>query len=76
MDNVLLADTVDFRAGAVFSGLSKSSSKNLLKETSMPVTKDLPPKKVHSFIKKYLKRKGTLFNPLIDRRQLNRSYYN
>ena len=65
------AEILDFASEAVFSGLSKSARKNLLKETSVPALPELQPKKVDAFIKKYLKRKGTNFNPIMDRRQLN-----
>ena len=65
------AEILDFASEAVFSGLSKSARKNLLKETPVPALPELQPKKVDAFIKKYLKRKGTNFNPIMDRRQLN-----
>ena len=42
-----------------------------MQETPVPFHADLQAKQVDSFIKKYLKRKGTNFNPLMDRRQLN-----
>lgn len=56
---------------AAFKGLSKSERKNVLKESPVPFHADLRPKKVDSFVKKYLKRKGINFNPVMDRRQLN-----
>ena len=43
----------------------------MMKESPVPSHADLRPKKVDSFVKKYLKRKGTTFNPVMDRRQLN-----
>ena len=43
----------------------------MLKDTPGPSDADLRPKKVDSFVKKYLKRNGTTFNPIIDRRQMN-----
>ena len=65
------AESLDFASQAVFSGISKSARKNLLKETPVPALPELQPKKVDAFIKIYLKRKGTNFNPNMDRRQLN-----
>ena len=62
---------VDFAAEAAFQGLSKSVRKNMLKDSPVPFHNDLRPKKVDSFVKKYLKRKGINFNPAMDRRQLN-----
>ena len=69
--NKLPTEVVNFTTEAFFSGLSKSTRKNVLQETPVPFHADLQPKQVDSFIKKYLKRKGTNFNPLMDRRQLN-----
>ncbi len=78
--NEIPTEVLDFATEAVFSGLSKSTRKNVLRETPVPIHADLQPKQVDSFIKKYLKRKGnkfqsnkfeTNFNPLMDRRQLN-----
>ena len=52
--------------------LPKNRLERLLKDTPIPFHSDLRPKKVDSFVKKYdLKRKGTTFNPVMDRRQLN-----
>ena len=69
--NKLPTEVVNFTTEVVFSGLSKSTRKNVLQETPVPFHADLQPKQVDSFIKKYLKRKGTNFNPLMNRRQLN-----
>ena len=52
-------------------GLSKSARKSLLPDSPVPSHADLRPKKVDSFVKKYLKRNGTAFNPVMDRRQMN-----
>ena len=65
------AEILDFASEAVFSGLSKSARKNLLKETPVLILPELQPNKVDAFIKKYLRRKGTNFNRIMDRRQLN-----
>jgi hypothetical protein len=62
---------VAFAADAAFQGLSKSARRNLTKETPVPAHSDLRPKKVDSFVKKFLKRNGTTFNPIMDRRQMN-----
>ena len=62
---------LDFAVSAAFQGLSKSERKNLAKEAPVPHQADLRAKKVDRFIKKYFKRKGTLFNPSMDRWQLN-----
>ena len=62
---------VDFAAESAFQGLSKSARKNMLKESPVPLHADLRPKKVDSFVKKYLKRNGTAFNPVMDRRMMN-----
>ena len=43
----------------------------LLTDSPVPYHADLRPKKVDSFVKKYLKRNGTAFNPVMDRRQMN-----
>ena len=52
--------------------LPKNRSERLLKDTPGPFYLDLRPKKVDSFLKKYdLRRKGTTFNLVMDRRQLN-----
>ena len=62
---------MEFAASAACEDLSKSVRKTMLKGTLVPFHPDLRPKKVDSFVKKYLKRKGTTFNPIMDRRQLN-----
>ena len=62
---------VTFTAEAAFKGLSKSARKSLLTDSPVPYHADLRPKKVDSFVKKYLKRNGTAFNPVMDRRQMN-----
>ena len=69
--NKLPTEVGNFTTEAVFSRLIKTTRKNVLQETTIPFHADLRPKQVDSFIKKYLKRKGTNFNPLMDRRQLN-----
>lgn len=69
--NALPVEVVAFATEAVFTGLSKSTRKNVVNDTPVPLHIDLQPKQVDSFIKKFLKRKGTKFNPLMDRRQLN-----
>ena len=69
--NKLPTEVGNFTTEAVFSRLIKTTRKNVLQETTIPFHADLQPKQVDSFIKKYLKRKGTNFNPLMDRRQLN-----
>ena len=52
--------------------LPKNRSERLLKDTPGPFYLDLRPKKVDLFLKKYdLRRKGTTFNLVMDRRQLN-----
>ncbi|XP_028401014.1 uncharacterized protein LOC114524096 [Dendronephthya gigantea] len=71
LDYSLDTSIVDFAAEAAFNGLSKNARKDLLKDTPMPHHADLRPKKVDSFVKKYLKRNGTPFNPVMDRRQMN-----
>ena len=44
----------------------------MLKDSPVPFHADLCPKKVDSFVKKYLKRSGTVFNPVCrDRRLMN-----
>ena len=43
----------------------------MLKDSPVPFHADLRPKKVDSFVKKYLKRSGTAFNPVMDRRLMN-----
>ena len=43
----------------------------MLKVSPVPFHADLRPKKVDSFVKKYLKRSGTAFNPVMDRRLMN-----
>ena len=64
-------EIVKFDATAAFEGLSKSARKSIAQESPVPLHHDLRPKKVDSFIKKFLKRKGTNFNPTVDRRQRN-----
>ena len=43
----------------------------MLKDSPVPFHADLRPKKVYSFVKKYLKRSGTAFNPVMDRCLMN-----
>ena len=43
----------------------------MLKDSPVTFHADLRPKKVDSFVKKYLKRSGTAFNPVMDRRLMN-----
>ena len=62
---------VNFAAESAFQGLKKSTRKNMLKDSPVPFHADLRPKKVDSFVKKYLKRSGTAFNPVMDRRLMN-----
>ena len=64
-------EIVEFHATAAFEGLSKSARKSIAQESPVPFHHDLQPKKVDSFIKKFLKRKGANFNPTVDHRQLN-----
>ena len=53
---------VTFKAEAAFKGLLKSARKTLLTDSPVPYLADLRPKKVDSFVKKYLKRNGTPSN--------------
>ena len=62
---------LDFAAKSTFQGLLKSARKSLLKDPPVPFHADLCPGKVDSFVKKYLKRNGTAFNPVMDRRHMN-----
>ena len=62
---------VQFAAAAGFQGLSKPARKSMFGETPMPSHPDLRPKKVDSFIKKFLKCKGENFNTAKDRCQVN-----
>ena len=66
---------VTFTAEAAFKGLSKSARKSLLTDSPVPSYADLRPKKVDSFVKKYLKRNGTAFNPVMDLSQLPIIYF-
>ena len=70
-ENTVSEEIVDFAATAAFEGLAKSARKSIVEESPVPFHDDLRPKKVDSFIKKFLKRKGANFNPTMDRRQLN-----
>ena len=70
-ENPVSEPIVEFAATAAFQGLSKPARKSMVGETPMPSHPDLRPKKVDSFIKKFLKRKGENFNTAMDRRQLN-----
>ncbi len=70
-ENAVSEEIVQFAAAAAFEGLSKPARKAIAHETPVPFHDDLRPKKVDSFIKKFLKRKGANFNPVMDRRQLN-----
>ena len=70
-ENTVSEEIVQFAAAAAFEGLSKPARKAIAHETPVPFHDDLRPKKVDSFIKKFLKRKGANFNPVMDRRQLN-----
>ena len=62
---------INFAAESAFQGLKKSSRKIMLKDSPVPFHVDLRPKKVDSFVKKYLRRSGTAFNPVMDRRLMN-----
>ena len=53
---------IEFAAAAVFQGLSKTARKAMGGETPVPFLPDLRPKKVDTFVKKILKRKGANFN--------------
>ena len=70
-ENTVSEKIVDFAATAAFEGLAMSARKSIVQESPVPFHDDLRPKKVDTFIKKFLKRKGANFNPTVDRRQLN-----
>ena len=72
MESEALLDqsVVDFAAVSACQGPLKSARKSLLKDSPVPFHADLRPKKVDSFVKKYLKRNGTAFNPVMDRRHM------
>ena len=67
----LSEEIVESAATAAFQGMSKSTRKSMARENPVPFHEDLRPKKVDSFIKKFLKKKGANFNSAMDRRQLN-----
>ena len=62
---------VAFAADAAFQGLSKSARKAMTHETPVPFHPYLRAKNVDSFLKKFLRQKGTNFNTALDRRQIN-----
>ena len=70
-ENTVSEEIVDFAATAAFEGLAKSARKSIVQESPVPFHDDLRPKKVDSFIKKFLKQKGGNFIPTMDSRQLN-----
>ena len=69
MANEMPDSIVAFAADAAF--LSKSARKAMTHETPVPFHSDLRAKKVDSFLKKFLRRKGVNFNTALDRRHLN-----
>ena len=71
MANEIPDSIVAFAADAAFQGLSKSARKAMTHETPVPFHPDLRAKKVDSFLKKFLRRKGANFNTALDRRHLN-----
>jgi hypothetical protein len=62
---------IELATAAVFQDLSKTARTAMGGETPVPFHPDLRPKKVDTFVKKILKRKGANFNTAMDRRQLN-----
>lgn len=70
-ENAVSEEIIDFSATAAFESLSKSARKSIEQESQVPFHDYLRPKKVDSFIKIFLKRKGAKFNLTMDCRQLN-----
>ena len=62
---------VKFAAESAFQGLKKFTRKNMLKDSPVSFHADLRPRKVDSFVKKYLKRSRTAFNQDMDRRLMD-----
>ena len=62
---------IELATAAVFQDLSKTARTAMGGETPVPFHPDLRPKKVDTFVKNFLKRKGANFNTAMDRRQLN-----